>query len=193
MYSNEVGETLERAAQRRCGCSIPGSAQGQFGQGLEQPELVEDHGIGWVGPSDPPLLLFVHPQLFEDLGRWFVGEKGVLRLLLDRVEQRDQPDPQSAVSGPETHFLQRLKVFAAKNKPQKSPKKVKLPITNRWETRATARWSLFPPTPNSSCLGRPQIKRSPWDDQHQWWRTLFKVPKTDSPGWKPPTPRFTCP
>ena len=32
---------LKQAAQRSCGCPIPGSAQGQLGWGLEQPGLVE--------------------------------------------------------------------------------------------------------------------------------------------------------
>jgi len=37
----EGGETLAQAAQRSCGCPLPGSAQGQVGQGSEHPGLVE--------------------------------------------------------------------------------------------------------------------------------------------------------
>ena len=38
----EGGEALAQGAQRSCGCPwIPGSVQGQVGQGLEQPGLVE--------------------------------------------------------------------------------------------------------------------------------------------------------
>ncbi|TRZ19639.1 hypothetical protein HGM15179_007507 [Zosterops borbonicus] len=49
----EVGEALAQGAQRSCGCPwIPGSAQGQVGQGLEQPGIVEGipaHGRGVLG------------------------------------------------------------------------------------------------------------------------------------------------
>jgi len=38
----EGGEALEQVAQRSCGCSLPGSVQGQAGQGFEQPDLVVD-------------------------------------------------------------------------------------------------------------------------------------------------------
>ena len=35
----ESGEVLEQAAQRGCGCPLPGSLQGQAGWGFEQPGL----------------------------------------------------------------------------------------------------------------------------------------------------------
>ena len=37
----EGGEALAQAAQRSCGCLLPGSVQGQAGWGFEQPGLVE--------------------------------------------------------------------------------------------------------------------------------------------------------
>lgn len=37
----EGGEALEQAAQRNCGCPIPGSLQGHSGWGFEQTGLVE--------------------------------------------------------------------------------------------------------------------------------------------------------
>ena len=40
------GQALERAAQRGCGCSIPGGVQGQVGWGLRQPGLVLDMEVG---------------------------------------------------------------------------------------------------------------------------------------------------
>jgi len=46
---HEGGEALAQAAQRSCGCPVPGSVQGQVGWGCEQPGLVEGvpaHGIG---------------------------------------------------------------------------------------------------------------------------------------------------
>ena len=45
----EGGEALEQASQRSCGYPLPGSVQGQDGQGFEQPGLVEGvpaHGRG---------------------------------------------------------------------------------------------------------------------------------------------------
>jgi len=45
----EGGEALAQVAQRSCGCPLPGSVQGQAGQGFEQPGLVEGvpaHGRG---------------------------------------------------------------------------------------------------------------------------------------------------
>jgi len=45
----EGGEALAQSAQRSCGCPLPGNVQGQVGQGLEHPELVESvpaHGGG---------------------------------------------------------------------------------------------------------------------------------------------------
>ena len=36
----ESGEVLERAAQRGCGCPVPGGVQGQVGWGPGQPGLV---------------------------------------------------------------------------------------------------------------------------------------------------------
>jgi len=40
---------LERAAQRGCGCSIPGGVQGQVGWSPGQPGLVLDMEVG--GPA----------------------------------------------------------------------------------------------------------------------------------------------
>jgi len=42
IFYNEDGETLEQIAQTGGRCPIPGNIQGQVGQGLEQPDLVED-------------------------------------------------------------------------------------------------------------------------------------------------------
>jgi len=45
----EVGEALAQAAQRSCGCPLPGRIQGQVGWGSEHPGLVEGvpaHGRG---------------------------------------------------------------------------------------------------------------------------------------------------
>lgn len=36
------GEPLELAAQRYCGCPIPGSAQGQVGWGFDQRDLMKE-------------------------------------------------------------------------------------------------------------------------------------------------------
>lgn len=40
-FSYQGDESLEEAAQRKCGCPIPESVQGQVGQGFEQTGLVE--------------------------------------------------------------------------------------------------------------------------------------------------------
>jgi len=43
------GEALKQVIQRNCGCSLPGSVQGQVGCSSEQPGLVEGvpaHGSG---------------------------------------------------------------------------------------------------------------------------------------------------
>jgi len=48
LYS-EGDKALAQVAQRSCGCPLPESVQGQVGQGLEQPALVEGvpaHGRG---------------------------------------------------------------------------------------------------------------------------------------------------
>ena len=45
----ESGEVLEQAAQRGCGCPIPGGAQGQVGWGPGQPGLVLNGEVG--GPA----------------------------------------------------------------------------------------------------------------------------------------------
>jgi len=48
LYS-EGGEALAQVAQRSCGCPLPGSVQGQVGQGSERPGLAEGvlgHGRG---------------------------------------------------------------------------------------------------------------------------------------------------
>jgi len=45
----EGGEALGQVAQRSCGYPLPGSVQGQVGQGFEQPGLVQGvpaHGRG---------------------------------------------------------------------------------------------------------------------------------------------------
>jgi len=49
MLYYEGGEALAQVAQRSSGCLLPGSVQGQIGQGFEQPGLVEGvfaHGRG---------------------------------------------------------------------------------------------------------------------------------------------------
>jgi len=54
MFYNGCGETLEKVAQRSCGCPVIGSIQGQVVWGFEQPGLVKDvpaHGRG-VGLDD---------------------------------------------------------------------------------------------------------------------------------------------
>ena len=54
IFYDEGGETLEQVAQRRCGCPIIGSVQGQVEWSFEQPHLVKDvpaHGRG-VGLGD---------------------------------------------------------------------------------------------------------------------------------------------
>jgi len=46
----EGGEALAEAAQRSCGCPLPGRVQGQAGQGWEHPGLGEGvpaYGTGW--------------------------------------------------------------------------------------------------------------------------------------------------
>ena len=45
----ESGEVLERAAQRGCGCHVPGGVQGQVGWGPGQPGLVLNVEVG--GPA----------------------------------------------------------------------------------------------------------------------------------------------
>jgi len=47
--NKESGEVLEQAAQRGCGCSIPGGVQGQVGWGPGQLGLAPDLEVG--GPS----------------------------------------------------------------------------------------------------------------------------------------------
>ena len=46
MIVKEGGDALEQAAQRGCGCSIPGGAQDQAGHGPKQPGLVPDLEVG---------------------------------------------------------------------------------------------------------------------------------------------------
>lgn len=46
---HEGAEALTQAAQRGCGCPVPGSAPGQAGGTFGHPDLVEDvfaHGMG---------------------------------------------------------------------------------------------------------------------------------------------------
>ena len=50
----EGGEALAQAAQRSCGCPLPGRVQGQVGWGFGQPGLVEGvpacgRGVGLDG------------------------------------------------------------------------------------------------------------------------------------------------
>ena len=45
----ESGEVLELAAQRGCGCPVPGGVQGQVGWGPGQPGLVLSAEVG--GPA----------------------------------------------------------------------------------------------------------------------------------------------
>ena len=47
----ESGEVLQQAAQRGCGCPVPGGVQGQVGWGPGQPGLVngEVGGSAWWG------------------------------------------------------------------------------------------------------------------------------------------------
>ena len=40
------GEVLAQAAQRGCGCPVPGGVQGQVGWGPRQPGLVSDMEVG---------------------------------------------------------------------------------------------------------------------------------------------------
>jgi len=61
MFYDKGGEALAQVAQRRCGCPLPGSVQGQAGWGFEQPGLVEgvpahgkEIGIDYMpGPFQP--------------------------------------------------------------------------------------------------------------------------------------------
>jgi len=46
---NESAETLEQAAQRGCGCPLPGSVPGHVGWGFEQPDLVKDVSVSGRG------------------------------------------------------------------------------------------------------------------------------------------------
>ena len=48
-FFTESGEVLEQAAQRGCGCHIPGGVEGQVGWGPGQPGLEPDLEIG--GPA----------------------------------------------------------------------------------------------------------------------------------------------
>jgi len=48
-FFTEGGEALAQVAQRSCGCTLPGSVQGQVGQGFEHlglGESVPAHGRG---------------------------------------------------------------------------------------------------------------------------------------------------
>ena len=45
-FFTKSGEVLERAAQRGCGCAIPGGVQGQVGWGLGQPASIR-YGRWW--------------------------------------------------------------------------------------------------------------------------------------------------
>ena len=49
VLNSESTEVLEQAAQRGCGCPVPGGVQGQVGWGLGQPGLVLNVEVG--GPA----------------------------------------------------------------------------------------------------------------------------------------------
>ena len=49
MLHRRGGEVLEQAAQRGCGCSVPGGVQGQVGWSPGLPGLVPDLEVG--GPA----------------------------------------------------------------------------------------------------------------------------------------------
>ena len=70
----EGGEAPEQAAQRSCGCSVPGSVQGQVGQDFEQPGLVEGvpaHGGGLeLGDLQCPF----QPKSFYDYMKYSLGK-----------------------------------------------------------------------------------------------------------------------
>ena len=46
VFHREDGEVLEQAAQRGCGCPVPGGVQGQVGWDPGQPGLVLDLVVG---------------------------------------------------------------------------------------------------------------------------------------------------
>ena len=51
MFHSEVGEVLEDAAHRSCGCLILGGIQGQAGWSPGQPDLVLDLVVGSWEPT----------------------------------------------------------------------------------------------------------------------------------------------
>ena len=51
IFYREVGEALAQAAQRGCGCPMPGGVQGQVGWGPRQPDLVPDVVVGTPAQS----------------------------------------------------------------------------------------------------------------------------------------------
>ncbi|KAK4810947.1 hypothetical protein QYF61_013356 [Mycteria americana] len=81
-FYNEGGETLEQVAQRSCGCSIPGSVQGQVGWGFEQPDLVEAAVQRFI-----PILKYVITETLPTLliGLALASGRSVLELAV-RVE-----------------------------------------------------------------------------------------------------------
>ena len=77
----EGGEALEQAAQRDCGCPLPGSVQGQVGWGFEQSGLVEgvpahSRGVGtrWSLRSLPTQTIL----WFFDFQNWSCSVKSLL-------------------------------------------------------------------------------------------------------------------
>ena len=44
-FHRRSSEALEQAAQRSCGCPIPGGVQGQDGWGTGQPDLLADNSV----------------------------------------------------------------------------------------------------------------------------------------------------
>ena len=83
----ESGEVLQQAAQRGCGCPVPGGVQGQVGWGPGQPGLVngEVGGPAWqegwrfmiLGvPSNPGHSVILCGQQAGTIALKWKGEKG---------------------------------------------------------------------------------------------------------------------
>jgi len=63
---SEGGETPAQGAQRSCRCPLPGRAQGQVGQGFQQPGLVEEVPACGRGLEPDDLLGPFQPKPFRD-------------------------------------------------------------------------------------------------------------------------------
>jgi len=48
-FFNESGEVMAQAAQRGCGCPIPGGTKGQVGRGPGQSDLVDGNPVYSLG------------------------------------------------------------------------------------------------------------------------------------------------